>query len=140
MPRSCSEHDLKLALNHLRILPMTTKEYLNHSIVPVDDDKFVCDVTCRPVNFEPDYLFWIVTVILGTITFICVVATIADYYQEVENEKMEMSLGEKTIKEGGVSEEGLFKYFLAFSMLSNGRSLMRISKNLNNLKGVECIR
>ncbi|KAF1757966.1 hypothetical protein GCK72_014424 [Caenorhabditis remanei] len=140
MPRSCSEHDLKFALNHLRILPMTTKEYLNHSIVPVDDDKFVCDVTCRPVNFEPDYLFWIVTVILGTITFICVVATIADYYQEVENEKMEMSLGEKTIKERGVSEEGIFKYFLAFSMLSNGRSLMRISKNLNNLKGVECIR
>ncbi|UMM29228.1 hypothetical protein L5515_011695 [Caenorhabditis briggsae] len=132
MPRSCSESELKLALNHLRILPMTTNQYLNNSM---DQDKFVCDVTCRPVDFQPDFLFWIVTVVLGTIVLICLFATVFDYYHEIEREKIKQL--KKTSNE---EDDGSLKFLLAFSMLTNGRSLLRISNNPNNLKGVECIR
>uniref|UniRef100_A0A1I7TDH3 Acyl_transf_3 domain-containing protein n=1 Tax=Caenorhabditis tropicalis TaxID=1561998 RepID=A0A1I7TDH3_9PELO len=135
MPRSCSEYDLKLALNHLQILPISSK---NQS-VSGNDEKFVCDVTCRPVDFQPDFLFWMVTIVLGITVFLCVFATVADYYLEVENEKVYMESGEKKVEEVRANENSL-KYFLAFSMLSNGRSLLRISKNPNNLRGVECIR
>lgn len=128
MPRSCSEADIKYALNHLSILPIPK----NQSIISDNTDKLVCEVTCRPTDFQPDLLFWLVTVILGVTVAVCVFATIADFYQEdadnYSNPKKSMN------------SNGFLKYFLAFSLLANGRSLMRISKNPNNLKGVECIR
>ncbi|CAI2350117.1 unnamed protein product [Caenorhabditis sp. 36 PRJEB53466] len=122
MPASCSENDLKLALNRFSILPIPRiqNESMSHELV--------CDVTCRPLRFEPDTLFWVATVLLGTIVLFCVFATIADYYHEGYRDEKHNNPGNK------------LKYFLAFSMLANGRSLMRVSKNANNLKGVECIR
>ncbi|CAO4374345.1 unnamed protein product [Caenorhabditis nigoni] len=137
MPRSCSESELKLALNHLRILPMTTHQYLNHSM---NQDKFVCDVTCRPVDFQPDYLFWIVTVVLGTIVLICLFATVFDYYHEIDRETFDKEKINDVKKKSNEEDDGRLKFLLAFSMLTNGRSLLRVSNNPNNLKGVECIR
>ncbi|CAL2040766.1 unnamed protein product [Caenorhabditis brenneri] len=137
MPRSCSEHDLKLALNHLKILPTPVKLLENTTVDSENGDKYVCEVTCRPVDFHPNYAFWMVTVVLGITVSICIFATVADYYKEIEDEKM--LLDEKKMKNSSISD-GFCKYFLAFSMLTNGRSLLRISNNPNNLKGVECIR
>ncbi|PIC34860.1 hypothetical protein B9Z55_014390 [Caenorhabditis nigoni] len=137
VPRSCSESELKLALNHLRILPMTTNQYLNHSM---NQDKFVCDVTCRPVDFQPDYLFRIVTVVLGTIVLICLFATVFDYYHEIDRETFDKEKMNELKKKSNEEDDGRLKFLLAFSMLTNGRSLLRVSNNPNNLKGVECIR
>uniref|UniRef100_A0A8R1HJ87 Acyl_transf_3 domain-containing protein n=1 Tax=Caenorhabditis japonica TaxID=281687 RepID=A0A8R1HJ87_CAEJA len=87
---------------------------------------------------HPDTLFYAFTVILVATVSTCILATLADFYQESNEQK----LAEKNekIDKNLVGRSGFFKYFLAFSLMTNGRSLLRVSKNPNNLKGVECIR